>query len=68
MNLATKTITVLDHAATGARARKMRDRNKKSLREVAKKMRISAAFLSDLERGRRNWTEGTFNRFKEALR
>jgi transcriptional regulator with XRE-family HTH domain len=52
-----KTITVVDHEATGAAWRKIRQDVGFTLRSLARKMGISAPFLSDLERGRRNWTE-----------
>lgn len=38
-----------------------------SLRQFAKRMRISAAFLSDLETGRRHWGERAEKRFTLAL-
>lgn len=54
---ATKTITMIDNVATGEHARKERKRMGRSLREVARRLGVSAAFLSDLELGRRNWTD-----------
>ena len=51
----TKQITVPDHAAIGAAARSRREASGKSLRQVARELGISAPFLSDLERGKRNW-------------
>lgn len=43
----------------GQLARKARETRGLSLREMAIKMKISAPFLSDLERGNRNWTTHT---------
>jgi len=40
----------------------------KSLREVARSMKISAGYLSDLELGRRAWSEGLLDDFREATR
>lgn len=58
---------VIDHIATGQIARRERVKLNLSLREVAKKMGISAPFLSDLERGRRNWTAKHLNGFNNAI-
>lgn len=49
--------TEINHAATGAAARNLRISKKLSLREVARRLGYSAAFVSDLELGRRCWTE-----------
>lgn len=56
MKLATKQATVTDHVKTGAFARKLRKSKGISLRSLAKELDKSAVFISDLERGRRNWT------------
>lgn len=39
-----------------------------SLRIVAERMRVSAPYLSDLERGKRNWTVDKIDKFKESLK
>ena len=39
----------------------------KSLREAARSMKISAGYLSDLELGKRAWSEGLLDDFREAL-
>lgn len=39
----------------GSRLRKMREERKITLREMARRLACSAAYVSDLERGRRNW-------------
>lgn len=59
--------SVIHHERTGAAARKLRERKKISLRTVAKKMEISAPYLSDLERGFRTWTEDRCQQFTKAL-
>jgi len=44
-------------ANAGALYREWRESKKMSLRDAAKKMEISPAYLSDLERGTRRWSE-----------
>lgn len=51
-----KTIKVIDHESTGEYWRQRRESEGMSLRETARRSCLSAPFLSDLERGRRNWT------------
>lgn len=58
---------VIDHVATGNDVRGERESRGKSLRLVAREVGISAPYLSDLERGRRNWTEELFDKIKEVL-
>jgi hypothetical protein len=67
MNLKTRRVEQTDHASTGASARRLRLRKKRSLRWTATKMGYSAAFLSDLERGRRNWNAKRLKQFERAL-
>lgn len=47
----------IDNVLTGEHARKERKRCGTSLREVARRLRVSAAYISDLELGRRNWDD-----------
>ncbi len=61
------TLTVVDHDACGIRARWERRQKSISLREVARRMGISAMFLSDLERGNRGWTTALVRKFNKAL-
>lgn len=68
MNLAMKQVWVADHVATGANVRAMRRTAGVSLRSVARMMRISPPFLSDLERGRRNWDADKLKRAEVAIR
>lgn len=51
--------------ASVLRARRLR--TKTPLRVIARTMKISAAYLSDLERGKRNWNADLVNRFETAL-
>lgn len=67
MKLRTHKVSEIDHASTGAKARELRISKKKSLRSVAIKLRFSPAFLSDLERGRRNWNAELLKRYTRAL-
>ena len=57
----------INQVETGRRARALRQKRGLSLREVARRMKVSAPFLSDLERGRRNWNVETKRRFNAAL-
>lgn len=50
---------VIDDAAVGKAFRDRREREGVSLRAVAHDLRISPAYLSDLERGRRGWGSPT---------
>jgi transcriptional regulator with XRE-family HTH domain len=48
---------VPDARAIGAVMRQRREKAKRSLRSVARSLEVSAAYLSDLERGNRRWTD-----------
>jgi len=52
-----KSVDCIDHVATGRAIRKLRTKAKVSLREVAAEMGWSVAYQSDLELGRKRWTE-----------
>ena len=54
--------------ALGMAARKRRKEAKVSLRFMAGKMGISAPSLSDMELGRRHWTERRIRQFVDLLR
>ena len=56
-----------DHVATGENARKFRKEQGLSLKRVADRMGITSAYLSDLERGRRNWNEKIILEFCRAM-
>lgn len=67
MNMRMKQVWVIDHVGTGENMRAFRRTAKVSLREIARRMKVSAVFLSDLERGRRNWTQDKFEDYQKAL-
>jgi predicted transcriptional regulator len=67
MKLAFRTEQVVDNLRTGLDARALRTSRGLSLRAVAQKMRVSAAYLSDLELGRRNWSETTLEKVTAAI-
>lgn len=68
MELKTKQVEQIDHVATGKQFRDARIKSGKSLRAVAHKCGFSAAYLSDLEHGRRNWTAGRIKQLTRALK
>lgn len=57
----------INHAETGKLVREMREAKGISLRQLAKQMDVSAPFLSDMERGRRNWTTARFEQAERAI-
>ncbi len=61
MKIPTKPAYEIDHALAGKNVRSAREQRGMSLRKLAIKMGITAPFLSDLERGRRNWNEQRYN-------
>jgi transcriptional regulator with XRE-family HTH domain len=68
MKLIFKQVSKIDSQKTGQLAREMREKKKISLRKVARRMGVSAAFLSDLELGRRSWNEENAGKFTRALK
>ena len=56
--------TLINHKECGAIVRRERSKIGMSLLDLADKINVSSPFLSDLERGNRNWTEA---RFAEAI-
>lgn len=66
--IAYRTVQMIDHAETGICNQTLRRMRRLSLREVARRMGLSAPFVSDLERGRRNWTEDLDERYARALK
>lgn len=62
-----KRIWICDHEALGNYLRIHRNFFGASLRSIATKMRISAMYLSDLERGKRNWTEKLVGSFLKCV-
>ena len=61
-----QTVTVIDHKATATRCRAYRHRCGISLREVARRMQLSAPYVSELELGKRHWTPERLQQFQEA--
>lgn len=58
---------IIEHTETGAEARRQRQNKGVSLRALGRAMGISAPYLSDLERGRRNWTIKRMRHFEHTL-
>ena len=58
---------VIQHAETGREARLQREKRGVSLRALARKMGISASYLSDLELGRRHWDMRRIRLFEKSL-
>ena len=69
MLLKTKMVKIIkiEHDVTGQRAREMRTKAGLTLREVARRMQISAPYLCDLELARRNWSVDLAARFEKAV-
>lgn len=57
----------IDHQKAARLVREARKKKKLSLRDVAKQLGFSAAYLSDLERGRRNWSSDLFDKVNAVL-
>ena len=57
-----------ENTRIGEQARQIRMRRGTSLNQVAREMGISGPYLSDLERGHRQWTDELARKFFEALR
>ena len=56
-----------DDRVMGAAMRKRRERAGLSLRELARRLKLSAPYLSDLEVGRRHWNAKNIKRYTDAL-
>jgi len=52
----------------GERLRELREQQDLSVRELAKKLKVSAAFLSDIELDRRHPSDEVFERLAEILK
>lgn len=57
----------VDHAALGHRMRQKREAMGMSQAEVARLMKITRPYVCDLERGKRNWTPSTVERYEAAV-
>lgn len=62
-----ETVRKVDQAELGQMLRKLRIAKGVSLRKMAGDLGFSAPFLSDLERGRRNWTVARVGEFLKLL-
>lgn len=58
---------IVNPESFGAEMRAMREAEGYTLRDMAKRMKISAMFLSDMERGRRNWSGDRIALFRTIL-
>ena len=67
IGLVTRLVRVPDNEATGRLMREARLRAGLTLREMARRMKYSAPYLSDLERGRRGWTEARIEEWARIL-
>ncbi len=65
--LPTEKVSKINHIEAGQRIRDRREKAGKSLRWLAHEMDKSPPYMSDLERGRRNWTPELFNKANEIL-
>jgi transcriptional regulator with XRE-family HTH domain len=61
-------LIVINHRATGGRALNDLEDHGISIRRAAKQMGMSASYLSDLLKGRRNWSHELERRFESAVR
>lgn len=57
-----------DHRSLGAALRRLREEAGIALKEAARRMDISAPYLSDLERGNRFWNEALRDKFLKAIK
>ena len=57
----------LDDARVGEYLRRIRTTRIISGREIARRMKVSAAYLSDLELGRRGWNEQKVTAYLQAV-
>lgn len=60
--------TVENPAYRGQEMRRLRQAAGLSLREVARQMKLSAAYVSDLELGRRAWSKRLINDYGKAIK
>ncbi len=58
----------IDQAKTGSGIRRERKAAGVSLRSIAKAMKLSAPYVSDLELGRRGWNHELLMRYSSALK
>jgi len=63
-----KGIEVIDAIETGIEARRIRHGEALSLKCVSSRMGISIIYLSELERGRKNWSDALIEKFNRAIK
>jgi transcriptional regulator with XRE-family HTH domain len=68
MKIPTRNTTQVSHEAAGDLIRKFRQCRQVSLQSLAAKLGVSIPYVSDLERGRRNWTTELFLKAEAAIR
>jgi len=56
-----------DHREIGAQMRALREKRGRTLRSIARALDLSAAYVSDLELGRRMWRADLLSRYRAAL-
>ncbi len=56
-----------DPAEQGKKMRELRLAKKLSLKEVARRMNLTAAYISDMELGRRNWRAELVEKYNRAI-
>ena len=61
------TIKLVDHHATGSQVRQERRKRNLTLQVVSAAAGISVVYLSNLERGKRRWTEELLKRIEIAM-
>ncbi len=68
LRLPTKSVPQISHERAGKLIRRVRREHGISQWELAYAMNISAPYVSDLERGRRNWTAERFHLAGKTIR
>ena len=68
LKLLTVKVDHIDHVSTGAMARRERLSKGILLKAVADLMVLTEPYLSDLERGRRNWNPTLVGQYNNALK
>lgn len=67
LGLITRIVHEVDNVSTGILMRAARENGGLSLREMARRLNYSAPFISDLELGRRNWTQEMVDKWASVL-
>ena len=63
-----RTVEQIDSVATGQVVERHRKALKLTIDQLADRMNISSAYLRDLQKGRRNWSEQLFQTFLDACK